>query len=95
MVDGRLGTQPSCRSGQPDADTTTPRLETMEEYLLLCAGVLVVAVTTLADVTARLGRELESTVYSLHRFGRLAVVVADLSRSTRSLGIDTTRLGRR
>ena len=67
----------------------------MEECLLLCAGVLVVAVTTLAVVTARLGRELESTVYSLHRFGRLAVVMADLSRSTRSLGVDTARLGRR
>ena len=67
----------------------------MEGSLLLCAGVLVIAVSTLAAVSARLGRELEATVRSLHRFGRLAVVVADLSRSTGSLESGTARLGRR
>jgi len=52
----------------------------------------VAAVSFLAVVSARLARELEATVRSLHRFGRLAVVVADLSRSTRSLESGTARL---
>ena len=73
----------------------TPRLGMMEGSLLLCTGVLVAAVSVLAVVSARLSRELEATVRSLHRFGRLAVVVADLSRSTRRLESGTARLGRR
>ena len=67
----------------------------MEGSLLLCAGVLVAAVSALAAVSARLGRELEATARSLHRFGRLAVVVADLSRSTRNLESGTAQLGHR
>ena len=67
----------------------------MEGSLLLCTGVLVAAVSALAVVSARLARELEVTVRSLHRFGRLAVVVADLSRLTRRLESGTARLGRR
>ena len=67
----------------------------MEGSLLLCTGVLVAAVSALAVVSARLTRELEATVRSLHRFGRLAVVVADLSRATRRLESGTARLGRR
>ena len=67
----------------------------MEGSLLLCMGVLVAAVSALAVVSARLSRELEATVRPLHRFGRLAVVVADLSRSTRSLESGTARLARR
>ena len=67
----------------------------MEGSLLLCTGVLVAVVSALAVVSARLARELEATVRSLHRFGRLAVVVADLSRSTRRLESGTARLGRR
>ena len=94
-VSGGLDTQPSCRADPPDAGTLTPRLGTMEGSLLLCTGVLVAAVSVLAVVSARLSRELEATVRSLHRFGRLAVVVADLSRSTRRLESGTARLGRR
>ena len=67
----------------------------MEGSLLLCTGVLVAAVLVLAVVAARLARELEATVRSLYRFGRLAVVVADLSRSTRSVESGTARLGHR